>query len=86
MGLRGSWAPFGRVLGRDLEPLGVFWDLFFPCLHLDWSSKVLLEASGLDFCMIFKGLKQILGGFGGVLGRYFRMVWVILVNDLVVFG
>ena len=76
-----SWAPFRRVLGgisRLLGPLGPFWCLFFSCLYLEWSSTVLLEASGLDFVSILKGLGWILGGFGVVLGMDFRGFWVIL--------
>ena len=63
---------------RLLGPLGPFWCLFFSCLYLEWSSKVLLEASGLDFVSILKGLGWILGGFGVVLGMDFRGFWVIL--------
>ena len=39
---------------------------------------MLLEASGLDFVSILKGLGWILGGFGVVLGMDFRGFWVIL--------
>ena len=51
-----SWAPFGRVWGKFWEGFGgswgffgSFWKLFFSCLYVEWSSKVLLELSGLDF-------------------------------------
>ena len=47
-------------------PLGLFWSLFFPCLHLELAFgvvfKVLLEASGLDAGSILRGLGRILGG------------------------
>ena len=65
------WEGLGEVLGGIwslLEPLGVFWGLFFSCLYLEWSSKVLLKASGLDFGSILVGLGRILGGFGEDLG------------------
>ena len=65
--MRLTWEGFGKVLGRFwslLGPLGLFWKLFFSCLYLEWSLKVLLEASGLDFRSILKDLGRILGGFG----------------------
>ena len=34
---------------RLLGPLGSSLELFFSCLYSQWSSKVVLEASGLDF-------------------------------------
>ena len=58
---------FGRDFERDLEslgPLGSFLELFFSCLCLEWSSKGLLEASGLDFGSILRGFGWVLGGFG----------------------
>ena len=70
--LGGSWASFGRVWGGIwslLGPLGPYLGLFFSCLYLEWSSKVLLEASGFDFGWILGGLGRILGGFGEGFGR-----------------
>ena len=65
------WGGFGRVL----EPLGascaVLGAVFFM-LVLEWSSKVLLEASGLDFKSILKGLGKILGGGWEVFGKVLR--------------
>ena len=76
------WVLFSVVLGRVLAalgrswallgPLGLFWGFFFSCLYLEWSSKVLLEASVLHFVSILKGLGWILGGFGVVFGMDFR--------------
>ena len=51
-----------------------FWGLFFGCLYLDWSSKVLLEASGLGLGSILQG-----GGtdFGRVLDGFWEGIWSI---------
>ena len=57
------WDGLGRVWCRLLGLLGLFWKLFFSFLYLEWSSKVLLEASGLDFGSVLMGLGRILGGF-----------------------
>ena len=65
---------FGGGFGMDLEPLGLFWGVFFSCLHLEWSSKVLLEASGLDFGSILMGLGRILGGLWNYFGICFYMI------------
>ena len=62
---------FWKGFGRDLDPLGLFLGLLFSCLYLEWSSKVLLEASGLDLGSILKGLGGILGGFGMGFGESF---------------
>ena len=66
----GSGARFGKGLGRVLGgvwklwgPLRQFFGVIFACLYLEWSSKGLLEASGLDFGWISMGLGGILGGF-----------------------
>ena len=66
----GSGARFGKGLGRVLGgvwklwgPLRQFVGVIFACLYLEWSSKGLLEASGLDFGWISMGLGGILGGF-----------------------
>ena len=70
-----TWEGFGKVLGGFsslLGPLGLFWALFFSCLYLEWSFKVLLEASGLDFRSISIGLGRILGGVWEVFGKVLR--------------
>ena len=57
----------GRVLGgvwRLWGSLRAFLGVIFSCLYLGWSSKGLLEASGLDFGSILGDLEGILGGFG----------------------
>ena len=57
----------GAGFGRGLEPLGASWAvfqaLFFMLVSkiLEWSSKVLLEASGLDLGWILIGLGRIFG-------------------------
>ena len=60
---------FGGGFGRDLRLLGLlglfFWPIF-SCLYLEWSPKVLLEASWLDLGPIFGGVGK---DFGRVLGR-----------------
>ena len=47
-------------------------------LAFGWSSKGLLEASGLDFGSILGDLEWILGGFGEGFGRDFGGFWPIL--------
>ena len=83
--MEGSRALFGRGLGRVLEgvwrlwrPRGSFFGIIFSCLYLGWSSKVVLEASGLDFGSILGCLERILGGFGEGFGRDVRGFWLIL--------
>ena len=63
---------FGEGFGRGLEALGAFWvvlEALFSCLYLEWSSKVLLEASDLDFGSILMGFGRILGRFWEGFGR-----------------
>ena len=74
--MEGSGAPVGRGLERVLggvwqhwRALRPFFGVIFSCLYLGWSSKGLLEASGLDFDRILGGLEGILGGFGEGFGR-----------------
>ncbi len=77
--MEGSGALFGRGLGRVLgevwrlwRPRGSFFGIIFSCLYLGWSSKVVLEASGLDFGSILGCFGRILGGFAEVLGGNVR--------------
>ena len=77
--LGGSWASFGEGLGKVLggvrrlwSALGSFFGVVFSCLHLGWSSKGVLEASGLDFGSILGGLEGILGGLGRVLAEILK--------------
>ena len=75
---------FGEVFGRDwslLGLLGLFWGFIFSCLYLEWSAKVLLEASWLDLGSIFRGLERIWGGFWESFGRILGdlgLFWAIL--------
>ena len=55
---------FGGGGWRRWELLRFFFGVIFSWLYLGWSSKGLLEASGLDFGLILGGLEGILGGFG----------------------
>ena len=68
---------FGRVLGkvwRVLVALGPLFCAFFWCLYSECSLTGILEATGLDFGSIFKGLGRVWGGFwvgfGRVLGGF----------------
>ena len=66
------WNDFGVVLGGFWglsRALRLFLGVIFSCLYLGWSSKGLLEASGLDLGSILEGLEGILGGFGEGFGR-----------------
>ena len=85
MDLEGSGAPFGRGLGRVLggvwrlwRPRGSFFGVVFSCLYLGWSSKALLEGSGLDFASILRGLGGISGGIWAGFGSDFKGFGVIL--------
>ena len=81
MVLGSIWEGLGEALGGIwglLGPLGLFWGIFLSCLSLEWSSKVFLKASGLDFCSILKGLRRISGGFEEVSGRVWKGFWSIL--------
>ena len=69
-----------------MGPFGSFLELFFSCLYLQWSSKVVLEASGLDFGSILEGLGRILGGFGEGFGGGLGVVWRVLVSLQPLFG
>ena len=65
----------GRVLGgvwRLWEPLRAFLGVIFSCFYLGWSSKGLLEASGLDFGSILGGLEGFWEGLGRVLEGILR--------------
>ena len=75
------WEGLGEVLGgiwRLLGPLGSSLELFFSCLYLQWSSKVVLEASGLDFGSILGCFGRILEGFGECSWRDVRGFWLIM--------
>ena len=47
-----------------MGPLGSYLEVFFSCLYLQWSSKVVLEASGLDFGSILNAFCEVWGGSG----------------------
>ena len=58
---------FGRVwegFGGSLAILGLFFGFVFSCLYEECSLEGLLEASGLDFGSISRGLGGVWGGFG----------------------
>ena len=62
--LGGFGEDFGRVLGgvwRLLAPLGSLFGILFWCFYLQCSPKGLLEAPGIDFGSILKGLARVLG-------------------------
>ena len=66
------WEGLGEVLGRVWRLLGLFgsfWKPLFSCLYVEWSSKVLLEPSGLDFGSILMDLGRIVGRFWTDFGR-----------------
>ena len=76
MDLGGSWAPFGKGLGRFGPSFGHFWALlgsFWGVLNSTffkhgsaWAQDGLQDASGIDFGTIWKGLGKILGRFEGL--------------------
>ena len=83
--MEGSGALFGRGLGRVLgevwrlwRPRGSIFGIVFSCLYLGWTSKALLEGSGLDFASILGGLGGILGGIWPGFDSDFKGFWVIL--------
>ena len=62
--LGGFGEDFGRVLGgvwRLLALLGSLFGILFWCFYLQCSPKGLLEAPGIDFGSILKGLARVLG-------------------------
>ena len=74
----GFWVGLGRILGGFWEGFGGSWRLLahfwasffgirFWCFYLQCSPKGLLEAPGIDFGSILKGLARVLGW---VLGRF----------------
>ena len=63
---------FGRVLGGVWSLSSVSWGTFGPifgCLYFECSPKGVLEAPGLDFGSILKGLGGVWGGFWEGFGR-----------------
>ena len=71
------WEGLKEALGGIwslLGSLGPFLALTFSCLFLEWSSKVLLEASGLDSGAIVKVFGRLLGMFWEEIGG----LWLIL--------
>ena len=82
---RGTWKGLelflGGVLGevwRLWRPRGSIFGIVFSCLYLGWTSKALLEGSGLDFASILGGLGGILGGIWPGFDSDFKGFWVIL--------
>ena len=73
------WEGLGEVLGGIgslLGSLGPFFALTFACLFLEWSSKVLWEASGLNF-------EAILDVFGRLLDEFWEEIWKIVADPWV---
>ena len=76
MDLGGSWAPFGKGLGRSGAFFRSSWALPGHFLTVrnrtfikHWSKKGSKRPSGLISGGSGKGLGRILGGFGKVLGK-----------------
>ena len=74
----GSWAPFGRGLGRSGPPFGHFWTLFgrfFGVLNQPFFKHRSKMGSKRPFGSILAGFWEdsgrIWGGFGQDLGRFF---------------
>ena len=64
---------FGRVLGGVWSLSGVSWATFGPifgCLYFECSPKGALEAPGVDFGVIWRGLGGVFGGFFGDFGCF----------------
>ena len=73
----GFWEDFGRVLGgvwRLLAPLGSLLGILFWCFYLQCSPKGLLEAPGIDFGSILKGLARVLGWVWEGFGDFFKFL------------
>ena len=75
MDLRGSWAPFGRGLGRfgaslgcSWTPLGRFGSVQNRVFFKHWAKMVSKRPSGLIFDPFGEGLGGVLGGFGEAFG------------------
>ena len=61
--------------------LGLFWRLSFSCLYLEWSSKVLLEVSWVDFNGSGTDLGKLLARFWEEISRVLAgsgLLWAIL--------
>ena len=76
MDLGGSWAPFGKGLGRSGASFGRSWALFGSFFGLLNTSSIMIlpkmgskEASGSILGGICKDFGRIWEGFGKVLGR-----------------
>ena len=78
--LGGSWAPFGRGLGRSWPSFGHFWAFFGRILGVPshfffkhgstWALDELQEASGIDFWSILEGFGKDFGRFWEGLGAF----------------
>ena len=96
MDLGGSWAPFGKGLGRSGPSFGHFWMLFgnflevlsppFSSIGQGWGPGGLLDRFWVDFGRFWEGLGRILGGFGHNFDRFFSFsaslgqIWDIFEN------
>ena len=57
-----------------LASLGSFFGIFFRCFYLQCSPKGLLEAPGIDFGSILKGLARVLGWVWEGFGDFFKFL------------
>ena len=76
----GSWAPFGRGLGRSGPSFGHFWALFgrfLGVLNQPFFKHRSKMGSKRPFRSILEGSGRVLGRFGEDLGRVWAGFWKI---------
>ena len=80
MDFGGSWAPFGRGLGRSGPSFGHFWALFgrsFGVLNPPFFKHRSKMGSKRPFGSILDRFWKVLGGFGKDFGRVWAGFWKI---------